>query len=256
MNAGHGVPDRRSTVAFVQARMGSTRLPGKVLLDIAGQPMLVRVVRRAERGQRLDQVVVATTVEPEDDAVVQVCERHRLEVFRGDAQDVLDRFVQAARAYEAEVIVRLTADCPLIDPALIDRTVDAMHQAGANFAANRLPWDRSYPIGLDVEVCTIEALEQAGRQASTPEQREHVMPYLYQGRPADQLVLIRNDQDLSWMRWTVDEPADLELVRRIYAAFDGRDDFSWQEVLQLVRSEPELLQINADVRHRGLEASG
>lgn len=245
----------KRTVALVQARMASTRLPGKVLADIAGEPMLVRVVQRVRRARSVDEVVVATTDQPEDEAVVELCRRHGVECYRGQALDVLDRYVQAARAYQAELIVRVTGDCPLIDPSLIDRTVQAMLDAGARFAANRLPWDRSFPIGLDVEVCTIEALEAAGREADTPEQREHVMPWLYDGRSADEVVLVRHQADLSGLRWAVDEPADLDLVRKIYAAFDGRDDFTWQEVLELIEADPNLRQLNAHVRQRGLEAS-
>lgn len=243
------------TVALVQARMASTRLPGKVLKDIAGLPMLLRVVQRVSQASTVDQVVVATTVEAEDDLVAELCKEHGVECYRGDALDVLDRFIGAARAYQADVIVRITADCPLIDPELIDRTVQAMHQAGVRFAANRLPWDRSFPIGLDVEVCTRQALEEAASHALAADQREHVMPYLYQDRFADQVALIRHDEDLSRLRWTVDEPADLELVRRIYSELGEDGDFGWQEVLELVRAEPELSSINAHVQHRGLEPS-
>ncbi len=255
MNTGSASTGETRVVAVIQARMASTRLPGKVLADIAGAPMLVRVVTRAARAAILDEVVVATSDNPEDDAVAEVCERHGFECFRGSALDVLDRFVEAARTYDAEVIVRLTADCPIIDPELIDRTVQTMLDRGVRFAANRLPWDRTFPIGLDVEVCSREALEEAGHNAKTPQQREHVMPYLYEGASPAEVVLVRHDEDLSHLRWTVDETADLELVRRIYAAFDGRDDFTWQEVLDLVRSDSDLRAVNPDVRQRGLEAS-
>lgn len=244
----------KRVVAVVQARMGSSRLPGKVLADIVGMPMLARVVRRVRRAESVDQVVVATSQEREDDSVVELCERFGFDCFRGDASDVLDRFMQAARSFRAEVIVRITGDCPLVDPVLIDRTVRAMLEAGARFAANRLPSDRSYPIGLDVEVCSFEALEEANRRSTTPEQREHVMPYLYQSGLSDDTVLVRHAEDLSWLRWTVDEQADLDLVRKIYAAFGGDDQFSWQEALHLVQSDASYRQINAHIRQRGLEA--
>lgn len=243
-------------IAFVQARMASTRLPGKVLADVAGVPMLIRVVTRARRANSLDGVVVATSDANENDAIAEACQAHGIDCFRGDETDVLDRFAQAARAFKADVIVRITGDCPMIDPLLIDQTVQAMQGAGARFAANRLPGDRSFPVGLDVEVCTFDALDEAWRRADQPYEREHVMPYLYQGTPADDVVLVRNEEDLSHMRWTVDEPSDLELVRRIYDAFNGRDDFAWREVLALVNSDPSLTAINAHVRHRGLEKSG
>lgn len=242
-------------VAIVQARMASTRLPGKVLADIVGAPMLARVVTRAGRANCLERIVVATSDSSEDDEIVEICQTYGFEYFRGNELDVLDRFVQAARVFKAEVIVRITGDCPLIDPALIDLTVETMQSAGADFAANRLPWDRTFPVGLDVEVCTLEALEEAWQQAEMPNEREHVMPYLYKDGGKFEKILVRNDEDLSHFRWTVDEPSDLDLVREIYSSFGGRDDFTWREILDLVKSKSTLAAINARVQQRGLEAS-
>lgn len=268
------------TLLIIQARMSSSRLPGKVLLDIAGQPMLSRVVGRASRASMVDEVCVATTLEPDDDAIIRFCSQHGFNCFRGSQHDVLDRFYQAARSRQAEVIVRLTADCPLIDPALIDHTL-AVFFAGASageisrydFAANRLPppWGRTYPIGLDIEVCTFSALEQAWQRADQQHQREHVMPYLYEDSPViDSLsghmidgprqefstrhpfrvLLVNNPQNYGALRWTVDTPEDLELVRQIFARFPGRDDFGWLEVLDLFEREPGLASLNAGIRHK------
>jgi spore coat polysaccharide biosynthesis protein SpsF len=252
------------TVAIIQARMGSKRLPGKVLRDIAGQPMLARVVGRARQAASLDVVVVATTTETEDDPVASMCGRRGYPTYRGHPVDVLDRFYQAAHAFQAEVIVRLTGDCPLIDPGIIDRTVSAFREAGADFAANRLPppWKRTYPIGLDTEVCTLDALERAWREASQPHHREHVMPYLYEVEGRFHTLLVDDRRDLGHLRWTVDTPTDLALVREIYAHFQGRDDFTWEEVLDLYRREPRLAQINAGVHPKdyreseGLDSGG
>jgi spore coat polysaccharide biosynthesis protein SpsF len=195
---------------------------------------------------------------------------------RGDSYDVLDRYYQAARTAQADVIVRLTADCPVLDPALVDRTVRtffgetqpqdvhfsqraerlaALPLIGAyDFAANRLPppWGRTYPIGLDVEVCSFAALEYAWQHADQKHEREHVMPYLYQTENLFSALLVHHTEDLGALRWTVDTPEDLEFIRAIYARFAGRDDFGWEEVLALVQREPELAQINADVRHKNL----
>src|SRR5512133_3030988 len=145
---------RGRVVAIVQARMSSSRLPGKVLLDLAGQPMLARVVERARRSRRIDQVAVATTTDPSDDPVEAFCRERGYACVRGSMHDVLDRYYQAARQLQAGVIVRLTADCPLVDPGLIDETVQAFHREEVDFACNRLPppFTRTYPIGLDVEV--------------------------------------------------------------------------------------------------------
>ncbi len=264
-------------IAIIQARRAASRLPDKVLLDIAGEPMLVRVVERTRRATALDGVVVATTTDPFDDAIEALCQQRGYAVSRGSMYDVLDRYYQAARLFQAGVIVRITADCPLIDPDVIDETVwtlfglrnqrnDAGEQAtGAglirnsqfitpvfDFTANRLPppWKRTYPIGLDTEVCSFAALETAWKEATQPHQREHVMPFFYEQPDRFRTLLVNYKTDLGALRWTVDTPEDLALVRQIYAQFGGRDDFSWLDVLDLVQRHPDLGQINAAVQHK------
>lgn len=238
------------TVAIIQARMSSSRLPGKVLQDIAGQPMLVRVVERAKRAETLDEVAIATTTDPADDPIEELCRQHGYPVFRGSMFDVLDRFYQAARQFQADTVVRLTADCPVIDPQVIDRTVNAFREAGADFGANRLPppWKRTYPIGLDTEVCTFAALERAWKEAKLPYEREHVMPYFYDQEGRFKIVVVDHDPDYGAYRWTVDTPEDLALLREIFARFNGDDHFSWLDVLALVQREPQLSQLNAAVK--------
>jgi len=241
-------------VAIIQGRMAASRLPGKVLLDISGKPMLVRVLERTRRAETVGEVLVATTTDPSDDPVVDFCQAHGYICFRGSQYDVLDRYYQAARSMQAEVVVRITADCPVIDPQLIDRTVTEFFQANADLAADRLPppWHRTYPIGLDVEVCTFQALERAWKETSKPHHREHVMPYLYEEEGRFRTLQVDHEPDYGSLRWTVDTPEDLELVRQIYARFPGRDNFTWQEVLALFEREPELAQINAQVQHKSL----
>jgi spore coat polysaccharide biosynthesis protein SpsF len=240
----------KQTIAIIQARMGSSRLPGKVLQDIAGQPMLARVIARARRAETLDGVAVATTSEPGDDPVEALCVALGVPVYRGSLYDVLDRFYQAARTFEAETVVRLTADCPLIDPGEIDHTVREFRAAGVDFAANRLPWGRTVPIGLDTEVCTYAALERAWTEAKEPYEREHVMPYLYDQEGRFRVLLVNSAPSCGHLRWTVDTPEDLALVRQVYAAFPTRDDFTYAEVLHLFETNPSLSQINADVKHK------
>lgn len=257
------------TVAIIQARMSSSRLPGKVLLDIVGQPMLSRVFERVRRASSIDQVVVATTLESSDDAIENFCKERQYPCFRGSLQDVLDRYYQAARLFKADVVVRITADCPVIDPQLIDKTVAAFWgrpdwrtalERGEeltpvyDFAANRLPppWKRTYPIGLDVEVCSFTGLERAWREAVEPHQREHVMPYFYDQEGRFRYTVLNYEQDFGNMRWTVDTPQDLELIRKIYAHFGGRDDFSWLEILDLFMKDESLSRINADTPHKNL----
>jgi spore coat polysaccharide biosynthesis protein SpsF len=239
----------QKTVAIVQARMKSSRLPNKVLLDLGGEPMLVRVVERTKRARTIDQVVVATTTDPSDDAIEQFCLSRQYPVYRGSQFDVLDRFYQAARMVEADVVVRLTADCPVIDTALIDQTVDEFRRGGWDFTATRLPppWKRTYPIGLDIEVCSFSGLARAWEEAALPFEREHVMPYFYDQEGRFRIYILQHDPDYGSFRWTVDTPEDLELLRHIYAHFKGRDDFIWQDVLALVQSYPELNSINAAV---------
>jgi len=240
------------TVVIVQARMASSRLPGKVLLEIGGKPMLGWVLERAARARRVDAVMVATTTDPSDDAIVSFCKQGGWAYSRGSLYDVLDRYYQAARAAQADVIVRVTADCPLTDPALIDEVLDAFTQSGVDFAANRLPppWQRTYPIGLDIEVCSFVALERAWREAVLPHEREHVMPYLYDQPERFKTLLLNTEPDTGSLRWTVDTPADLEFVRALVGHLGGRDDFTWQEALAVVHAHPELAQINAQVRHK------
>jgi spore coat polysaccharide biosynthesis protein SpsF len=258
---------RPRTIAIVQARMGSSRLPGKVLLDLAGQPVLARVLARTQRARLLDGLVVATTGEQSDAPIETFCRENGYTCFRGSTLDVLDRTYQAALDQKAEVIVRITADCPVIDPQVIDRTVTAFFKSGADFAANRLPppWRRTYPIGLDVEVCDFPGLQVAWMQAGMKYQREHVMPFFYDDIPADafdmsrdcmvtsprgfKVLLANHIPDLGAYRWAVDALPDLELMRRIFTHFAG-DDFSWKDLLALVEREPELLQINETVSHK------
>jgi spore coat polysaccharide biosynthesis protein SpsF len=281
-------------IAIIQARMSSSRLPGKVLMDIAGRSMLEHVVVRTMRARSIDEIVVATTTDPSDDVLEQYCLTKGIPCYRGSIHDVLDRFYHASIRYSAEIIIRLTADCPLLDPGVIDLTVDAflgkpishastdssripdspsLATQPHDFAANRLPppWRRTLPIGLDVEVCSFDALERAWKEADQVYQREHVMPYLYEGISFPQLdlspettwyleqgttpngfrlALLNHIPDYGSKRWTVDTPADIDFVRQVYDHFEAYQVFDWQDVLILLQSEPELASINASVQHK------
>lgn len=256
-----------NVVALIQGRMSSSRLPGKVLREIAGKPMLERVVSRVRQASSLSQTAVVTSVEASDDPILAFCQAQGIPSQRGSLNDVLDRYYQAARALQADVVVRVTADCPLIDPGLIDDLVTAFlsgPDAPFDFGANRLPppWRRTYPIGLDVEICSLAALERAWKEADQTFQREHVMPFFYEGLtpPATQtrrgayvsprgfrVLLHDHTQDYGGLRWTVDTPQDLELVCQVYERLQGRTQFTWLDVLEIFHREPELAQINAGV---------
>jgi len=266
----------KKVVAIIQGRMTSSRLPGKILADIAGQPMLQRVFMRTSRSATVTETIFATTTDPSDDVVAEYCGLSGIPFTRGSLFDVLDRYYQAAEQTKADVIVRVTADCSVIDPILIDNVVDTLlGKSGIgnrefDFAANRLPppWGRTYPIGLDTEVCTFAVLERAWKEAKEPQHREHAMPYFYEGVELTResrtletgisprgfkVALLHHTTDFGDYRWTVDTPQDLEFMRQVYSRFDGRDDFSWKDVLELVHNEPKLMEINAGVQHKTLK---
>ena len=236
--------------AIIQARMGSTRLPGKVLEDIGGKSMLARVVRRTQQARLVNNVIVATTVKPADDAIVNECVQLNVPVFRGGEQDVLDRYYQAAGAHHAEAIVRITSDCPLVDPDVIDRVVNAFLDARPDYASNTL--ERTYPRGLDTEVIASNALERAWRQATEPYQRVHVTPYLYENPDLFRLLSVTNSQENSNCRWTVDTPEDLIFVRQVYARLGDDDCLSWRDILTMLEQEPDLVDLNRYIKHKAL----
>lgn len=241
-------------IAIIQARMSSTRLPGKVLKEAAGRALLDRMVERVRRSKLVDATWVATTRDSSDDDLVAFCVEHNIPVYRGDLQDVLDRYYQLARREKADVIVRLTGDCPLVDPILIDEVIEAFQRENVDFACNRLPppFSRTYPIGLDIEVCSFSALEKTWHEAKEKHEREHVLPYLYETPGRFKTYQLNYKDDLGAQRWTVDTPEDLELIRAIYERFNGRNDFTWLDVLDLFKREPELMKINADIHHKSM----
>lgn len=237
-------------VAIIQARMGSTRLPGKVLKDLDGKTVLARVVNRTRRATLLDEVVVATSVQPVDEAIVRECDHLSVACFRGDEADVLDRYYHAAQKFAADVIVRITADCPLIDPELIDATIQAFLDQSADYATNSL--EVTYPRGLDVEVFTAEALARAWHAAKEAYQRTHVTPYMYESPKIFKVVSLTTEEDHSKYRWTLDTAEDLEMIRVAYGLIGSRDDFHWREMLDLMKRQPELADLNSHVRQKNL----
>jgi spore coat polysaccharide biosynthesis protein SpsF len=243
---------KEQVVAIIQARMSSTRLPGKVLLDLGGRPVLDRMIERVKQAKAVSETVVATTTDPSDDPIVTLCEQLGTPVFRGSLPDVLDRYYQCARQFKAEIVVRLTGDCPLIDPELIDEVIFGLFDPPSDFSCNRLPppFSRSYPIGLDVEACTFAAMETAWLAATEKHDREHVMPYLYEVPGRFKVTQVQNEVDYGTMRWTLDTPEDLALLKEVIRRLGGRNDFTWVEVLELFLADPELAKINRSVKHK------
>lgn len=230
--------------------MGSTRLAGKVLKDIGGETALLRVVNRLRRSKLIESLLVATTNQPADDAIVQLCTRHSVAVFRGEEEDVLDRYYRAGQFARADVVVRVTSDCPLIDPEVTDKTIQAFLDLCPDYASNTL--HRTYPRGLDTEVMTAQALEQCWRRATKPYQRSHVTPYIYEHPDLFKLHSVTGEEDHSGYRWTLDTPDDLAFIRAVYQRMGNDDSFHWRQVLALLEREPELVELNRHVSQKAL----
>ena len=227
---------------ILQARTGSSRLPGKVLADLAGRPMLAFLVERLKRCASVDLCILATTELVEDDALAGLGESLGLTVVRGSQNDVLSRFALAAEQTQANVLVRVTGDCPLLDPGLLGEMIHEFHGQGVDYFSNCIP--PTYPDGLDVEIFTRHALLLAQVECIDPAQREHVTPWIRDSGRC-RLGQKRYHLDYSAMRWTVDEPEDLEVVRAVVAHFEGRSDFAWEQVLELAQQQPQLFAANA-----------
>lgn len=246
-------PHTAIVLGILQARVSSSRLPGKVLKPILGRPMLQHQLDRVRRARSLDALVVATSTEPGDDAIESLCASAGVRCFRGSLNDVLDRFYQAARPHRPQVIVQLTGDCPLADPGLIDRVVEFF--ATGNFdIAGAAP---SFPDGLDVAVFRFATLEYAWTHAVRPSDREHVSQFIVRQPDRFRVAGYENDVDLSHLRWTVDEPEDFELVRRIYEAlYPANPAFTTRDILDLLAAQPALMELNRHIRrNEGLERS-
>jgi len=240
-------------VGIIQARMGSTRFPNKVLMEIAGRPMLWHVVNRVRQAKLLGEVIVATSWESSDDVIATFCEQEGILYFRGSEEDVLDRYYQAAKWIGADVIARITADCPLIDSQIIDRVIEHYLNGDFDYASNTHP--PTYPDGIDVEVFSFNALEKDWEEARWLSEREHVTPYIWKNPDKFKLSNVENDEDLSSLRWSVDEPQDLEFMRAVYNRLDT-ESFGMADLLNLLKKCPELMDINAGIeRNEGYQKS-
>jgi len=237
------------TAAIIQARMGSERLPGKVLQEIAGKPMIDRVVDRVQRCESIDGVIVATSTSPSDDVLAEHCRSIGVNVVRGSENDVLSRYALAAEQCRCEFVVRITSDCPLVDPAIVDQVVyEVTENPGVQYACNFFP-HRLFPRGLDAEVLTAETLRQINQQATDPRYREHVTLMIYENASRFNIASVSNRLDHAHLRWTVDTEADLFLVRTIYEYFVGRgiETFGYPEVMRALTENWHWCQINREV---------
>ncbi|OIO54317.1 hypothetical protein AUJ46_03175 [Candidatus Peregrinibacteria bacterium CG1_02_54_53] len=231
------------TVAIIQGRMSSRRLPGKILEDIAGSPLLAHVIRRTKAADRFDEVIVATSADSSDDRVQDFCKMENVPCFRGSLNDVLDRYYQAAKSSGADRIVRLTADCPLLDPVVIRMVIDALDEH-YDYVSNAL--HRTYPKGLDTEAFSLQTLARVWEQARLPSEREHVTPFIYKNPTLFRIKEITQQTDRSTLRWTVDEQRDLDFVRAVYKEL-GDGVFHQEEILSLLKAHPEIQKLNEGI---------
>ncbi|HEY7098199.1 MAG TPA: glycosyltransferase family protein [Terriglobales bacterium] len=237
-------------VVIIQARMGSTRLPGKVMRDLGGDTVLARVVQRVRRIGLIDHVVIATTKDRRDDIIANECQRLDVDCFRGEELNVLDRYYQAAQVARADAIVRITSDCPLIEPEVSEKIIQVFLDRKPDYVSNTLT--RSYPRGLDTEIVTSEALCRAWREAKRDYQRVHVTPYIYENPELFVIEQIVNESDCSEYRWTLDTAEDLAFLRTVYERMGEFDQIYWRDLLELLEREPELTELNSHIRMKAL----
>lgn len=237
-------------VIIVQARMNSTRLPGKVMKHVLGKPLLFYLVERLRRVKKVQKLVIATTKSREDWSIVDFCRRHRISCFCGDEKNVLSRYYEAAQAFSASAVVRITADCPLMDPSIIDRVVSVYFQNGQyDYVSNTC--NRTYPRGMDVEIFSWETLNETFKRALTKSEKEHVTAYMYQNPQKFRLGDVVLKEDLSSMRWTVDTSEDFSFVRKVIESlYPCKKYFTMNDILELLKKRPELKKLNIHVKQK------
>ena len=238
-------------VALVQARMGSTRLPNKVMRPICGTPLIGLLMQRLAQATQVDEIILTTSTEPRNITLTEYVQQLGYAIYQGSEHDVLDRYYQAAKQAKADVIVRITGDCPLLDPVLVDSVITRFLESKVDYVSNVAP--PTFPDGLDIEVFSFAALNRAHLEAKQPLQREHVTPFIRESADFSQLNY-SNDTDHSSQRWTVDEIDDFVVVQKIYEYFHPRRDFSWIEILNLSEKEPQLFAANQHlIRNEGVK---
>lgn len=238
-------------VAITQARMSSTRCPGKVLKPILGTPMVWQQWERIQQAHHLDECILATSTDSSDGPLVDYFTAKNQAVFRGSLNNVLNRYYQCAKVYQASQVVRLTADCPLLDPKIIDKTIE-IHLKNANDYTNNI----HFPLGMSVEVFRFNALEKAYYEAKLSSQREHVTLFIYNHPELFKLGQFSHSENLSHLRWTVDYPEDFEFVLQVYQnLYPQNPQFTMAQVLDLLTAQPQLSKINAHMEQNGLQKS-
>ncbi len=236
--------------AIIQARTTSTRLPNKVLLEImAEKPMLWHVVNRLKYSKKIDEIILAIPDTQKNDILEKFAEDNKIKFFRGNEKDVLSRYYEAAKKFKVDIIVRITSDCPLIDPKVVDLVIEKHLNSGADYTSNI--FERTFPRGLDTEVFNFRTLEKVHKESKESYQREGVNEYIYENQRIFHLASVECDKDFSCMRWTVDEPKDLELIREIYKRLYKKGKiFLMEDVVNLLKECPKLAEINKDIKQK------
>lgn len=239
--------------AIIQARLGSTRLPGKIFRQILDKPMLWHVVDRLSHSKIIDEIIVATTNLSEDDRVQEFCEMNNILFYRGNAEDVLSRYYEAAKKFKTDLVIRITSDCPVIDPLIVDNMLEYFFKENQSrnldYLSNVLP--RTFPRGLDTEIFSLDALTKAHNKAAQQFEREHVTPYIYNHPEIFTIKNFTNERDYSFHRWTVDAQEDLLLIENIYAALYNKNKlFLFEDILELFKKRPDLIRINQNVQQK------
>jgi spore coat polysaccharide biosynthesis protein SpsF len=244
--------ENQNKVAIIQARLGSTRLPGKVFKTLSGRPMLWHVVDRLSHSKMLDKIIIATTTQPEDDQVEGFCSANNILCYRGSSNDVLSRYYETAKIYSAEIVIRITSDCPVIDPYILDDMLrQFISEDNIDYMSNSI--QRTFPRGLDAEIFTFATLEKTFTEAKLDYEHEHVTPYIYHNPEKFTIKNYANEKDLSSYRWTVDTAEDFRLIEEIYNSLYQKDKiFLFKDILQLIEKRPELIKINQDIKQKKL----
>jgi len=240
------------TVIINQARMTSTRLPGKVLKEVMGKPLLEYQIERLKKVKQADDLVIATTINKSDQPIIELCKKLNINYYRGSEEDVLSRYYEAAKQYQADVIVRVTSDCPLIDPAVVDEVINNFRKSTGKYDYVSNTLERTYPRGMDTEVFSIEALKEAYDKAVLTPEREHVTLYIYSHPEKFRLFSVKYKKDESSHRWTVDTEEDFILIKTILEElYPQKPDFTMEDCLELMVKRPELIKINQHVQQKG-----
>ncbi len=239
---------KKRVEVIIQARMGSNRLPGKVMMDLCGKPVLWHILQRVKQAKLVDEIVVATSAQKADDEIYNYLNSIGTKCFRGSEDDVLARYYYAAKQYPADAIVRITADCPLIDPHIIDKVISSFSISACEYASNTGD-ERKYPRGLDCEIFTCNLLNRAFYEAVQDYEREHVTPFMYWKQ--DSILSIENNNNYADMRWTLDTIEDFQLINEIYKYFyKGAHNFYMEEIYTFLKDNPDIYELNRNVKQK------